>query len=95
MTNKLYGSNGGWAAMRSVTYDGGGNAYGLPYHQVTPIVSADEWNEMITWCVSTFGSSGTKDLPGVWSTNERWYANNAKFWFKEKADCEWFLLRWS
>ena len=37
MTNKLYGSNGGWAAMRSVTYDGGGNAYVLPYHQVTPI----------------------------------------------------------
>ena len=25
---------------------------------------------------------------------ERWYANNSKFWFRNKQDLEWFLLRW-
>ena len=95
MTNKLYGSNGGWAAIRSVNYDGIGIAFDFPYHQVTPIVSSGEWNEMITWCVETYGPSGTQENPGVWTPLERWYVNNAMFWFKEKADCEWFMLRWS
>jgi len=94
MTNKLYGGNGGWAAIHSVNYDGTGSVYGMPYHQVTPIVSSGEWNEMIAWCVSTYGPSGTENKPGVWTPNERWYANNAKFFFKDKKDCEWFLLRW-
>jgi hypothetical protein len=24
----------------------------------------------------------------------RWYMNNSKFWFRDKKDLEWFLLRW-
>jgi hypothetical protein len=93
MTNKLYGANGGWAAYRSVNYVGIGYAYDMPYHQIDPIVSANEWNEMITWCVSIFGPSGTPGAPGVWTPGDRWYANDAKFWFRDKPDCEWFLLR--
>jgi hypothetical protein len=95
MTNRLYGANGGWAAMRNVTYDGTGSVYGMPYHQVTPIVSSGEWNEMVEWCLFTYGPSGTENKPGVWTPNERWYANNSKFLFKDKSDCEWFMLRWS
>lgn len=95
MTNKLYGANGGWATIRSVNYDGIGTVYGSDYHQIIPIITSEEWNKMIVWCVKTYGPSGTKDLPGAWSINERWYANNAKFYFKDKKDCEWFMLRWS
>jgi hypothetical protein len=97
LTNKemLFGTNGGWAAMRSVNYDGIATVYGIPYHQVSPIVVTHEWDDMIGWCVNTFGPSGTEKKPGVWSLNERWYANNAKFFFKDKSDCEWFMLRWS
>lgn len=94
MTNKLHRANGGWAAMRSVNYDGTGTAFGLLYHQITPTTSVIEWNEMVAWCVDTYGPSGTTDMPGAWTPYERWYANNAKFWFKDKKDCEWFLLRW-
>ena len=95
MTNKLYGANGGWAAMRSVNYDGTDSVFDMTYHNVTPIVSSGEWNEMIAWCVSVYGPSGTPGMPGVWSPGDRWYANNAKFWFRDKPDCEWFMLRWS
>jgi hypothetical protein len=95
MTNKLYGSNGGWAAMRSINYGGTAHVYGMPYHQIDPIISSFEWNEMIAWCVSIFGPSGTPGMPGVWTPGDRWYVNNAKFLFRDKVDCEWFMLRWS
>lgn len=95
MTNRLYGSNGGWAAIREIIYDGIGNVYGLPYHQISPIVSSGEWNEMIAWLVGTYGPSGTKEMPGAFSINQRWYVNNARIFFKDKEDLEWFLLRWS
>jgi hypothetical protein len=51
-----------------------------------------EWNEMIEWCVQMFGPTA-KD--GVWTPGERWYANNAKFWFRDEADLLMFILRWS
>ena len=94
MTNKLYGANGGWAAIRTVKYDGLAKVYDEPYHQVTPIVSNGDWNQMVEYAVNTFGPSGTADKPGVWTPHQRWYVNNAKFLFKDKSDCEWFLLRW-
>ena len=93
MTNKLYGANGGWAAKRSINYTGTKYVYDMPYHQIYPVISAEEWNETIAWCVNMFGPSGTPGAPGVWTPGDRWYANNAMFWFREKADCEWFLLR--
>jgi hypothetical protein len=51
-----------------------------------------EWNEMMEWCVKMFGPTA-KD--GVWTPNERWYANNSKFWFRDEADLLMFVLRWS
>jgi hypothetical protein len=51
-----------------------------------------EWNEMMAWCVKTFGPTA-KD--GVWTPGERWYANNSKFWFRDEADLLMFVLRWS
>lgn len=94
MTSRLQPTNGGWAAIRSIKYDGICTVYGMLYHQITPIISGAEWDEIIDWCVSTFGRSGTQDKPGVWSVDQRWYVNNGKFLFKDKQDCEWFLLRW-
>lgn len=94
MTNTLHRTVGGWEVLRSVKYDGICTVYGIPYHQITPIISSGEWNEIIDWCVDTFGRSGTQDKPGVWSVDERWYANNGKFLFKDKQDLEWFLLKW-
>jgi hypothetical protein len=93
MTNRLYGANGGWAAIREVKYNGIAKVYGMEYHEITPIISSGEWNEMVDWCINIYGPSGTKEKPGSWSPGERWYVNNARFWFREKKDCEWFLLR--
>lgn len=69
------------------------------YYEVKPVgwMHKDElqWNAMITWVVETFGPSGTKENPGVWTAGERWYANNARFYFKDIKDRDWFVLRWS
>ena len=51
--------------------------------------------KMMAWMIDTFGPSGTKDNPMVWTPDQRWYANNAKFWFRDKKDLEWFMLKWS
>lgn len=94
MTNKLYGANGGWAAIRSVNYNGICQVYGEDYHQVTPVVSHNEWNKMMCWVLQILGPCSHEKGPGVWTPNQRWYANNSKFLFKEQKDLEWFLLRW-
>jgi len=47
---------------------------------------------MVGWCVETFGPT-TDD--GVWTPGQRWYVNNARFWFKDVKDRDWFILRWS
>ena len=49
------------------------------------------WRSMIEWCVETFGPSAEM---GVWEPGARWYANNAKFWFRNAEDRTLFLLRW-
>lgn len=51
-----------------------------------------EWNDMTAWCVKMFAPT-SKD--GVWTPDERWYANNSKFWFRDEADLLMFVLRWS
>ena len=94
LTNRLQATSGGWSAIRQVKYKGIGTVYGVPYHQVFPVVPHGEWTDMIQWCHNTFGNSGTEDKPGVWLNDQRWYANNQMFWFKDITDCEWFLLRW-
>lgn len=42
------------------------------------------WLNMIDWAVATFGNEP-----------DRWHVSNKRFWFRDKQDVEWFLLRWS
>jgi hypothetical protein len=69
-----------------------GRIYGSRYYTIQPRASIRNWFDMENWCIETFGPT-PKD--GVWTPNARWYANNAKFWFREQKDLEWFLLKWS
>lgn len=69
----------------------------IPYYVVQPIgwMNASEnhqWHNMVGWCVETFGPTSDD---GVWTAGQRWYVNNARFWFKEEKDRDWFILRWS
>ena len=67
-----------------------GCVYGTQYLTVHPN-NGSKWDEMMAWMVDTFGPTA-KD--GVWTPDQRWYANNAKFWFRDRKDLEWFLLKW-
>lgn len=68
-----------------------GRVYGARYLTVHPS-NGSAWNEMMAWMVETFGPTAHD---GVWTPNMRWYANNAKFWFRNQKDRDWFVLRWS
>jgi hypothetical protein len=68
-----------------------GTVYGARYLTVHP-GNGWHWNEMMEWMVSTFGPTAHD---GVWTPNMRWYANNAKFWFRNEKDRTMFILRWS
>jgi hypothetical protein len=68
-----------------------GRVYGARYLTVHPNNSW-HWNEMMAWMVETFGPTAHD---GVWTPGMRWYANNAKFWFRNEADQLLFVLRWS
>lgn len=70
---------------------------GVSYYVVQPVgwMNATEnhqWNSMVSWCVETFGPTSDD---GVWTAGQRWYVNNARFWFKDVKDRDWFILRWS
>ena len=82
-----------------------GTIYGEEYYTVAPVWEPSrvgwynqEWQDMVQWCIETFGS--TSDL---WTESknltptpcQRWYTNNAKFWFRDQRDRDWFTLRWS
>ena len=68
-----------------------GRVYGARYLTVHPSNSW-HWNDMMAWMVETFGPTAHD---GVWTPSMRWYANNAKFWFRNEADQLLFVLRWS
>jgi hypothetical protein len=68
-----------------------GTVYGTEYLTVHPSNSS-AWNEMMAWMIEKFGPSAED---GVWTPDMRWYANNAKFWFREEKDLTMFILRWS
>jgi hypothetical protein len=68
-----------------------GRVYGSRYLTVHPSNSW-HWNDMMAWMVDTFGPTAHD---GVWTPSMRWYANNAKFWFRNEADQLLFVLRWS
>jgi len=74
-----------------------GTVCGDEYHTVQPVgwMHAGEnhqWYHMVGWCVETFGPT-TDD--GVWTAGQRWYVNNARFWFRDAKDRDWFILKWS
>lgn len=76
-----------------------GQVFGVRYWTVHPVMEPSwvyehqrHWDSMISWMVETFGPTAHD---GVWTPNQRWYANNAKFWFRDEKDLLVFLLRWS
>lgn len=64
------------------------------YYTVKPegwkmLIDKLPWDIMIQYCIDTFGPS-----EGIWVPHERWYANSARFYFKNPSDQLVFLLRW-
>ena len=72
---------------------GTGKVFGQEYLTVAPMNAEWQWPDMMSWMVDTFGA--LDDANGVFTPNQRWYANNAKFWFRDAKDRDWFVLRWS
>ena len=74
-----------------------GRHHGARYYILKPEGYAPNWdnqiwNEMVEWCVEQFGRTGS-----VWdseTTCDRWYVNNARFWFRDEDDMFMFKLRW-
>jgi hypothetical protein len=69
-----------------------GRVFDQEYLTVAPMNAEGKWADMMSWMVETFGPT---TLDGAWTPNQRWYANNAKFWFRDQKDRDWFVLRWS
>lgn len=72
-----------------------GTVYGSRYYTVEPV--GGNWLEMEAWCDSTFGEC-TNRIWGETKTphpEQRWYANNRKFWFRNERDRTMFVLKWS
>lgn len=69
--------------------------HGAKYHTVEPI--GGSWFEMESWCRQTFGEPGDMwdSNDWCWPETARWLQNNRKFWFRNKKDRDWFILRWS
>ena len=70
-----------------------GKVYGMRYYTVKPVWEPpsvyslngwhnDKWADMMEWCVKTFGPSKNSIWinEGIPTPNERWYANNSKFY---------------
>lgn len=83
---------------------GTGTIYGARHYWVHPVPNwdldgdwggSDIWSEMIKWNIENFGNSkwdAGKETP---IPGQRWYASSAKFWFRDKDDFAYFVLRWS
>ena len=75
---------------------GHGTVYGAQYYTVAPPMAGVSWREMEAWCEATFGAStGSIWGGGTNAPGERWYQNNAKFWFRKEKDLTLFILKWS
>ena len=76
-----------------------GRVFGARYYTVEPQVISwdlngdwggiDIWGNMENWCAETFGESK------AFEPSQRWYASSSRFWFREKKDLEWFVMRWA
>jgi hypothetical protein len=72
---------------------GTGKVFGQEYLSVAPMNAEGKWADMMAWMVNSFGP--LDDIKGTFTPNQRWYVNNAKFWFRDAKDRDWFVLRWS
>ena len=71
-----------------------GRVYGARYYTAQPHCEYGEtipWYTMEDWIEEMFGSQSKN---GVFTPGARWYANSSRFWFRNKKDLEWFILRW-
>jgi hypothetical protein len=71
---------------------GRGTICGQEYLSVAPMNAESHWSDMMEWMVTTFGPT---PFDSIWTPNQRWHVNNAKFWFRDAKDRDWFVLRWS
>jgi hypothetical protein len=71
---------------------GRGTICGQEYLSVAPMNAEDQWGDMMQWMVNTFGPT---PFDSIWTPDQRWHVNNAKFWFRNAKDRDWFVLRWS
>ena len=71
---------------------GTGRVFGQEYLTVAPMNAEGKWSDMMTWMVTTFGPTSKYELRPA---DQRWYVNNAKFWFRDEKDLTMFILRWS
>ena len=71
-----------------------GDYFGRQYYVAKPrgmLGNRDfDWQDMLEWCIKTFGPS-----EGVWHDGQRWYCNNARFYFQNENDRAWFSMRFS
>lgn len=85
-----------------------GAVYGKPYSYV--YVPPHMRLETLTWMRENFGESWSvvhpcnttvpRLLDGIDSVDaikpdQRWYAVQGYYWFRDDSDVTWFLLRWS
>jgi hypothetical protein len=72
-----------------------GRVYGARYYTVQPgpfwDITGTTWDSMMQWSISTFDHT---PADGVWTPGARWYANNAKFWFRNESDRTMFVIKW-
>ena len=71
---------------------GRGTICGQEYLSVAPMNAEDQWSDMMEWMVNSFGPT---PFDSIWMPDQRWHVNNAKFWFRDAKDRDWFILRWS
>jgi len=71
---------------------GRGTICGQEYLSVAPMNAEAQWSDMMAWMVNTFGPT---PFDSIWMPDQRWHVNNAKFWFRDAKDRDWFVLRWS
>ena len=71
---------------------GRGTICGQEYLSVAPMNAEAQWHDMMEWMVKTFGPT---PFDSIWMPDQRWHVNNAKFWFRDAKDRDWFVLRWS
>jgi len=65
------------------------------YYTAEVINAGTLWDEIMPWMNDNFGPAAEKITPGLWREGSCWFLNRGEFWFKNKKDLDWFVLRWS